>query len=103
MTPLITRAFDAVPCDAWGDGAGPLFNCATALRPGPWPKPPGGRRALDTNTARGAATQAREADILAMRADGMSLREIRDASGYSSVSVVGATLARARRRLEDAS
>ena len=103
MTPLIARAFAAVPRDAWSNGPDPLFNCATALRPGPWPAPPGGRRALATNTARSAAAQAREADILAMRAAGKSLREIRDASGYSSVSVVGATLARARRRLEDAS
>ena len=83
-----------------GEDASPTLP-ATALRPrlarrAATPPPP----VLDTNAARSAAARAREADILTMRAAGASLRTIRDAIGYSSVSAVSAALARNRQREE---
>ena len=89
MTPLIARAFAAVPCDAWGDGA-PLLATAQCNESRGWPREthapaaPQREHILSTQGRRVDADARCAAVDAALRDGGMSPAEICDAHGYAS-------------------
>ena len=96
LSPLITRAFRKTARADWSDGK-PLFaaQAAELAHACAWPAD------SEPCLPQSAATQqaiAREAQICAMRAAGVSLRDIRDALNYASVSSVANAQRRAQRR-----